>query len=59
MVVQAGQGKKQDPVSKITRAKRARGVAQTVEDLPSKCKALKFKPQYTPLPKKRKIDQNK
>jgi hypothetical protein len=34
-------GKKQGPISKITRAKRAGGMAQAVKHLPSK-----FKPQY-------------
>jgi hypothetical protein len=36
MVVQASLGKKQDAISKITRAKRLGGVAQTAEHLPSK-----------------------
>jgi hypothetical protein len=31
---------KQDPISKINNAKRAGGVAQTVDHLPSKWKAL-------------------
>jgi hypothetical protein len=31
-------GKKQDPISKITRAKRSGGMAQVVEGLPSKYK---------------------
>jgi hypothetical protein len=44
-MVQAGQGKKQDPISKITRAKRTRGMAHGIEHLPSKCE-LKFNP-YT------------
>jgi hypothetical protein len=30
------QGKKQDPIFKITRAKRAGGMAQTAKHLPSK-----------------------
>jgi hypothetical protein len=33
-LVQAGLGKKWDPISKITKAKRAGGMAQTVECLP-------------------------
>jgi hypothetical protein len=32
--------KTQDPIQKITKTKRAWGVAQVVEHLPSKCKAL-------------------
>jgi hypothetical protein len=39
-VVQAGLGKKQDPISKITRAKWARGIVQVVAYLPSKNEAL-------------------
>jgi hypothetical protein len=42
--VQASLGKKGDPISKITRAKRARGAAQVVECLPSKWKALSLNP---------------
>jgi hypothetical protein len=38
--------KAQDPVSKITRTKRAGGVVQAVEHLPSKCK-LSSKPRNT------------
>jgi hypothetical protein len=33
-------GKKQDPISKITREKRAERHSSTAEHLPSKCKAL-------------------
>jgi hypothetical protein len=48
-VVQAGLGKKQDLISKITRAKRAAGVAQVVECcLPSKCEALSSNPNIAP-----------
>jgi hypothetical protein len=36
--------KPQDPVSKLTTAKRAGRVAQVVEYLPSKCKALSSHP---------------
>jgi hypothetical protein len=42
----------QDPMSKITRAKRTRGVAQVVECLLCKCKALSTNP--SPTKKKRK-----
>jgi hypothetical protein len=40
MVVQIGPGIKQKPISKITKAKRTGGVAQVVEHLPSKHRAL-------------------
>jgi hypothetical protein len=38
-MVQAGLGKKRDPISKITRVKKAGGMAQVVEHQPSKYKA--------------------
>jgi phosphatidate phosphatase PAH1 len=37
---QTSLGKKQDPISKITRTKRAGGIVQVVECLPSKHEAL-------------------
>jgi hypothetical protein len=40
MEVQADQGIKQDPISKITKAKMAKGRAKVVQCLTSKCKAL-------------------
>jgi hypothetical protein len=40
IVVQTGPGKKRDPISKITRAKRAGGVTQGIESLASKQKML-------------------
>jgi hypothetical protein len=40
MVVQGSLGKKRDPISKVTKAKRAGGAAQEVECLPSMCEAL-------------------
>jgi hypothetical protein len=43
-VVQSSLGKKQDPISKITRATRATGMAQVVEHLPSKKEALHSNP---------------
>jgi hypothetical protein len=43
-VVQASLGRNQDPISKITRMKGAGGMAQVVESLPSKSKALSFNP---------------
>jgi hypothetical protein len=39
-MVQACLGRRQEPVSKITTAKRAGSVAQAVECLPSECEAL-------------------
>jgi uncharacterized protein YoxC len=39
-VVQASLGKKQDPISKITRVKRVGGMAQAVQHLSSKFKVL-------------------
>jgi hypothetical protein len=44
--IQTSPGIKQDPISKITSAKRAGGMAQVVEHLSSKHKA------QTPLPQK-------
>jgi hypothetical protein len=43
--VQAGPSKKQNPVSEITKAKRAGSVAQVVEFLPSKLKSLSSNPE--------------
>jgi hypothetical protein len=43
-LVQAGLGIKQDPASKITKAKRAGSMAQAIEYLPIKCKALNSTP---------------
>jgi hypothetical protein len=40
-------GKKGDPISKITRVKRAGGLAKAVEHLLSKCKVLSSKPCTT------------
>jgi hypothetical protein len=40
------QTKVQDPIQKITKAKRAGSVAQVLECLPSKYKALNSIPQY-------------
>jgi hypothetical protein len=47
-------GRKQNPISKITRAKRVGGVAQMVECLPSKCKALWSNPSTTHTKKPQK-----
>jgi hypothetical protein len=44
--------KKQDPISKITRAKKDQRWAQAVEHLPKKCKALSLNPNST---KKKKL----
>jgi hypothetical protein len=45
--MQAGLDQKQDPISKITRAKRAGGGAQAAKHLPSKHKVLSFNPSTT------------
>jgi hypothetical protein len=45
--IQANLDKKQVPSSKITSAKRTRGVAQVVEHLFSKCEALNSNPNTT------------
>jgi hypothetical protein len=50
IIVQTNPGKKQDPISKIYRAKRAGSVVQGVEHLPSKCETL----SSTPVPQKEK-----
>jgi hypothetical protein len=49
------QVKKQDPISKTTRAKRAGDMAQTVKHLTSKHEALSFKPES--LQRKKNIEQ--
>jgi hypothetical protein len=43
-VVQPGLVKKQDPVSKMTRTKRAGDMAQVAEHLPGKCEAVSSNP---------------
>jgi hypothetical protein len=53
-VAQAGLGKKRDPISKITREKRPRVMAQVVEHLPSKCQALSSNPSIAKKKKKKK-----
>jgi hypothetical protein len=53
-VAQDSLGKKQDPISKITRAKMAGGIAQAVEYLPSKWKVLNLNPSFCIPPKKGK-----
>jgi hypothetical protein len=53
-MVQASLGKNQDPVSKIIRSKKAGGLAQVVEHLPSKCAALISNPS-TAKQKREKI----
>jgi hypothetical protein len=40
ITVQVSQGNNQDPISKITRAKKTGSMAQAVEHLPKKHKAL-------------------
>jgi hypothetical protein len=44
IMVQAGLGKRQALTSKITKAKRAGGMAQVIEYLPSKHKTLNSNP---------------
>jgi hypothetical protein len=57
IVIQAGLGIKQHPMSKITKVKRAESVAQVVEHPPSKCKALSpTLTQYRQKKKKKKVD---
>jgi hypothetical protein len=46
-MVQACLGKKCDPISKTTKAIRARGVAQIAEHLPIKYEALILNPDTT------------
>jgi hypothetical protein len=53
--IQVGPGKRQDPISKITRAKRAGVVAQEVEYLFSKCKVLSLNPRTAPTPHKKNL----
>jgi hypothetical protein len=57
IIVQAGLGERQDPMSKITRAKRVGGMAQSVQHLPSKCKALNSNSSTANAPKKKKKKQ--
>jgi hypothetical protein len=45
-------GQKLDPISKITRKKRAGGMVQIVEHMPNKHKSPEFKPQYCKQTKK-------
>jgi hypothetical protein len=47
MEVQANLGIKQDPISKITNAKRSGGVTEQEEYLPCKCKTLSSIPVQT------------
>jgi hypothetical protein len=54
MAVQAGLSKKQDPISKITREKRAGGLAQMANCLPSKHKAPNSNPNMTKKKKKKR-----
>jgi hypothetical protein len=44
----------QDPIQKVTAVKRAEGMAQVVENLSSKSKALSSNLQTPVLPKKKK-----
>jgi hypothetical protein len=63
-VAQAGLGLKQDPIFKITKAKRTGGIAQVAEHLPSKLKALssnhgtakKINKKRSPPPRKEHLE---
>jgi hypothetical protein len=57
-MVQAGLGKKRDPKSKITRAKRTAGMAKAVEHLHSKGEALTLNPSITKKIKKQTKNQS-
>jgi hypothetical protein len=46
-MVQDALNQKGDPISKITRVKRAGGLAQVIEYLPIKCEALNSTPSTT------------
>jgi hypothetical protein len=48
--------KAQDPIWKKTKSKRSGFVAEVVESLPSKCKALSSNPSTTKKKKKKKCD---
>jgi hypothetical protein len=56
-VVQAGWEKKWDLISKLTRAQRARGEAQAVASLPTKCGALNSNPDTATKKKRRKASK--
>jgi hypothetical protein len=56
-VVQANLGKNYDPISKITRAKRAEVLAQAVEWLPSKCEVLSSNPCATERERERERER--
>jgi hypothetical protein len=58
MKIQAGLDKRQDLISKITRAKRARGEAKVVQLLTSKHKALNSNPA-TAKTKQKNISERK
>jgi hypothetical protein len=53
MVIQAQTGKKQDPISKIFKTKRAGGMVQVAECLPSKCEAVSSNPSTAKKKKKK------
>jgi hypothetical protein len=54
MVIQAQTGKKQDPISKIFKTKRAGGMVQVAECLPSKCEAVSSNPSTAKKKKKKR-----
>jgi hypothetical protein len=51
IIIQVVQGKKQDPLSKITNVKKDGGVVQVAEHLPSKHKTPSLKPRGPPKAK--------
>jgi hypothetical protein len=55
-MVQASLGKKPNPISKIIRAKEAGVIAQAVDQLPNKCKALSSNSSIAPfIPKEESL----
>jgi hypothetical protein len=53
-VVQSELGKNRAPISKITRTKRARDMAQPREHLPSKCETLRVQTPVLPTKREKK-----
>jgi hypothetical protein len=47
-------GKNQDPLSRITRSKKAGGLAPVVKQHPSKCKIMSSNPRIVHIQKKKK-----
>jgi hypothetical protein len=57
-MVQVCLGKKQDPTSKITIAKRAEDMIPAVESLPTKCDTLSSNPSITKKKRKKERKRN-